>query len=999
MHILLAQSLHQLLPRLASRVAQPQPTLFAKEHVIVPADATRDWLAAELSDRLNIWCNHAVYTPTRMLERFGGPRVSAPGAWRILSALHHCQSRPGFEAPARYLAADNSGLRGIQLATRISTLFARYCRFRPALIRDWTAGIPATASDWQSELWREVAGEDRDNDPVAAVGGFIEGLSAATLPARISVFGVWHLAPLELQLLRAVAAHTDIAVFAIDESPLAAALAGETIERLEVKPLPTSMLARLQRKLPPGDCDHSLRIHSCHGRQREVEILRDSLLGLFSADKTLQPEDVLVLTPQVNEYVPLIASVFGADSDVSQTSGSRARIPVCFADHASAVDEPALAAFRRLLRLVLSRHPLSAVVEFLDTAPVRAQFGISEPTLDLVHTWLDDARVRWAEDAEARVRFDNPALPHHTWRWGLDRLLLGYAMEGDEKYLFDDILPIGDIAGPEAQHLGALCEFCETLFTQLSRLEQPHPISEWQTMLLEAYDALISGRDIWAASRTTLLSVLRDLEGDNVVSVGAVAHWLEERLDLVSSRGRFFGGGVTIASLRHGRAIPARVIALLGLDHDRFPRNPASFDFDLLQGEPEPGDLSDRHEDRLAFRGALLAATDHLHLSFVGQGNRDNQPRPPSVLIAEILDQMNPEARAEVLIEHPMQPFSPHSFRDGRVTAFSSGWHAAASALVAGETVAAPFFPSPLEPESEDNVIGLVPLVRFFKNPVKELLRMRLDLHYESEEEQVPDREPFDLSYLERWHVGETLLRALLTDQDPEQLWPVMRASGNLPMGAPGRVAFDGFLKTATAIAAEAETLGAGPLLTDIDVDLELGSHRLVGRLDGVRENGLLYVSYSKLNAGRTLSGWIKHLIARVSELQPASTWVVGRDKQQTAAVLRWPEISNPSQHLESFIGFYLRGMTDPLPFMPNTSCAYAQAYLKDGERSVARRKAATAWRGSASRGPIVPGDGDNPAVAKVFDTTILESDEFHQIALEIFEPLLTAESTEEPAR
>jgi exodeoxyribonuclease V gamma subunit len=992
MQIHLAKKLNQLLPKLADRVSQPLSSIFQKEHIVVPASPTRDWLASELSDRLNIWCNHNVYTPGRMLERFGGPEVNAPGTWQIFSALHRCQDRPGFEAPARYLNADTSGLRGIQLAIRISALFSQYCQFRPEMIRSWSNGLPEAKDQWQAELWREVS--SRGSNPVAATDSYIKGLAAEKLPPRITLFGVWHLSPLQLSLLRAVADHTDVAVFTIDESPLAAALAGETVEMQEGASPCTSMLERLQQKKPPGDLDDSVSFHSCHGRQREVEILRDQLLKLFDNDETIQPEDVLILTPNVDEYVPLIESVFGADADVAKAEASPAQIPVCFADRAAVADEPALGALYRLFRLVATRRPLSAVVELLDTAPVRDRFRISESDLALIHSWLDSARVRWAENGESRRRFDNPALPHHSWRWGLDRLLLGYALEGGGERLYEDILPVDGIEGPDAQSLGALCEFCESLFDQLRLLEQDHTVSKWRSVLLTAFDALISSRGVWAQSRANLAQALWELDSEEIVSVSAVAHWLQQRFDLASRRGRFFSGGVSVASLRTGRTIPARVVALLGIDHDRFPRDPTPLAFDLLLAESTPGDLSARDEDRLAFRAAVLGASDHLFLSFIGQGSRDNNPRPPSVLVAEILDQMETPVRQAALIKHSMQPFSPFNFQDERVTGFSSGWHAGARSLVAGDKTQAPFFPTPLDPDPGDNIIGLIPLVRFFRNPVQALLKVRLGLQCTTEEEQVPDREPFDLNFLEKWQVGDALLTALMGRQDPERLWSIMSASGSLPMGTPGRIEFDELLAVASVIAESALSCKAGAAQPDRDVGFDLGSFHIMGRIDRVFEKGLLYVGYSKLNARRKLSVWIPHLVGQVSGLKPASTWIVGRKNKEMADLHDWQSIPSASKHLEILVNLYARGMRHPLPFMPNTSCAYADAFIKTkGDRSIAFDKAMAAWKGGTYQGRIVPGESEDPAVAKVFDTSMLESDDFHETALAVFGPMLTGDT------
>lgn len=990
--VVLAPTLPPLLDRLAARVAQPLPSVFHAEHVVVPARATGDWLAAELADRLGVWSGHEVYTPARLLEGLGGSATEGPDAWRLLDHLHALKDHPGFEAPRRYLDGDATGLRGVQLALRIEGLFRRYARYRPARVRTWSAG---GGDGWQPALWRAAVADGAD--PVAAVDDFLATLRPEVLPTRISVFGVPHLAPLELALLRGVATHTDVSVFALTDTPLAGSLADLPTERIENQ-LRTTTLAAMQAGRRPERLDDSLRLHACHGPQREVEVLRDALLARFSADPSLQPEDVLVLAPDIDDYAPLIEGVFGTEADIGKEPGARARIPVSFADRAPLVDAPALAAFRRVLSLAGSRRPLSMLVELLDMQPVQARFGLSEAEGAQARAWVEAAAVRWGEDAHFRLRYDNPALPEHTWRWGLDRLLLGYAIEGRGARVYAGLLPVDGIEGPGAQPLGALCTFCEVLFEQLAVLEQPRAVGEWAEVLLAAFDALISSWGDGAHARAQVESLVAGLHGDQPVGLPALLCWLDPGLVLQQRHERFFGGGVTFASLRLGRAIPARVVCLLGLDHDRFPRDPAGLAFDLLEQHPEPGDLPPRDEDRLAFDAVVRAAGEHLHLSFVGQGSRDNKERPPSVLVAELLDLLGPSLAAGALIEHPMQPFSPRVFRAPAPASFSTSWHRGAQALLAGQQEQPSFFPTPLPPDGEAEIVPLAQLVRFFKNPVAHLLKVRLDLRFEEEEEAAPDREPFALDSLETWQVGEQLVLALVDGQEPEALWPVLRASGLLPMGTPGRMLFDDLLAVAQGIASTALGCGAGEPITDLDLDLAVGRHRLMGWLDGRRTGGALYVSYAKLNPKRLLPAWIKHLVATVAGVRPQRTWVVGRGAANSAGGESFDEVSEPARSLGALLALYARGACAPLPFMPQSSCGYAGAYLaglaQTGDEQVARRwgqgKAAETWFGKTiPRIGYIPGDGEDPAVARVFDRSVLASEEFHRVALTVCCPML----------
>ena len=1008
----LSPSLPALLDALTARLAVCLPSPFGVEHVVVPGSPLGQWLAAELADRMGVWCNHAVYAPERMLERLGGVPADEISAWQVRDALHARLGSAGFEAPNRYLVGDHTGIRSIQLSVRIATLFATYCRYRPEMMAGWRTAAPdggQSADDgaWQATLWRDVSA---GSDPLAAVDDVLQGSPTRPLPSRLTVFAVDHMAPVELALLRGLDARMDVAVLALIGTPLVEALApGATVTEFP-GPSRSTLLAGVQSRLLSTRSgaapvpDGSLLIHATHGPMREVEILRDRLLALFSADPTLQPEDVLVLAPDINDYAALLIGVFGSEEDISKRKGARARVPLCFTDRSPVVDAPGLAAMKSLLMLPHSRRPISIVGELLSIAPVHARFGLSEDDAVTARGWLESAGVRWGEDAAFRERFHNPTLPQYTWRWGLDRLLLGYAIEGRGERLFADILPVDGIEGNNAQPLGGLCAFCGALFEHLGRMEETHTPTEWATVLLDAYDALVSTRGTWASSRLVLVRALDGLAGERPVAIGAVADWLTGQLQQVHHDGYFFTGGVTCASLRSGRVAPARVVALLGLDDDRFPRDPTPLAFDLCANDPRPGDLPARTADRLVFRSAVLAAGDHLHLSYTGHGSRDNKGRPPSVLISELLDPLPAAVRAAVTVSHPMQPFSPRAFGEGRTPNYSVSLHKGARALLGEPTRAPQFFPVPLPADSTASSVDLAVLVRFFQNPVAALLKRRLDLSFETAAEPPGDTEPFDLSYLDQWKVGDRLVRAMLGGAEAEALWPAVRESGLLPLGTPGRILYDNLAATATVIAAEALGCGAGAARPNVDLDVLLAAAgptdavRLTGRLDGRRAGGGLYVTYSKLDGKRRLHAWIQHLASQAAGLTPCATWAVGRAKKDSADLVAWQATPAPAERLGQLLALHAEGMTRPLPFMPKSSLAYAEKYLSERESGLdepeLRREAGLAaykcWLPTTiAGGEELPGEGDDPAVARVFDSSVVWSNEFHGLALRVFAPML----------
>ncbi|MFS9539415.1 exonuclease V subunit gamma, partial [Klebsiella pneumoniae] len=171
--------------------------------------------------------------------------------------------------------------------------------------------------------------------------------------------------------------------------------------------------------------DRSLSIHVCHSPQREVEVLHDRLLAMLEADPTLTPRDIIVMVADIDSYSPYIQAVFGA------ASGDR-WLPWAISDRRARESHPVLQAFITLLSLPDSRFASEDVLALLDVPVLAARFNITEEGLRYLRQWVNESGVRWGMDDDNVRELDLPATGQHTWRFGLTRMLLGYAMDSRE---------------------------------------------------------------------------------------------------------------------------------------------------------------------------------------------------------------------------------------------------------------------------------------------------------------------------------------------------------------------------------------------------------------------------------------------------------------------------------------------------------------------------------------------------------------------------------------
>jgi exodeoxyribonuclease V gamma subunit len=281
-----------------------------------------------------------------------------------------------------------------------------------------------------------------------------------------------------------------------------------------------TLLERLQREIQadaspgapraPGPDDRSVQIHACHGRARQVEVLRDCILGLMADDPTLEPRDVLVMCPDIEDFAPLISATFGAIEGDDDRPDLRVRL----ADRSVRQTNPVLGAVSALLGLVAGRAAASSVLDLADREPVRRRFGFDDDDLGRLERWVADTGVRWGIEAGHRAPFRLDVVPDGTWRAGLDRTLLGAAVAEEGHRLWRDTLPLDDVDSGAIDLAGRFAELVDRLDAARDALTVPQPMAGWARAIAGATDALTATSPSDAWQRAELHRILDDLVRD-----------------------------------------------------------------------------------------------------------------------------------------------------------------------------------------------------------------------------------------------------------------------------------------------------------------------------------------------------------------------------------------------------------------------------------------------------------------------------------------------------
>lgn len=726
---------------------------------------------------------------------------------------------------------------------------------------------------------------------------------------------------------------------------------------LFAEPRGTHLLARLQRSLldlsSMADAplqldsgDRSIQLHACHSLTRQLEVLHDRLLAMFDADASLRPADVVVMLVNPDAAAPTIDAVFGAAPPERQ-------IAYAITGSGSADDTPLLRAFAMLLALPGSRFTASAVFDHLQLPAVAARYQLDAADLEQIRLWLIETGVRWGLDGAHRQALGLPAETRHSWLDGLQRLLLGYAVPTAGEALVAGVLPYDDIEGSQSQTLGKLALALADLVAVRDALSTAAPLATWCDRLLQAIGRCLAPTDRDLADEQRLRRALgalredaRHAAFDEPLNIDVVQRLVETRL-AASSPGGVPGGGVTFTGIGPLRGVPYRVVCVLGLDNGAFPRNPSAAEFDLMAAHPRRGDRARRGDDRGAFLDALLAARDTLLLGYNGRSLRDNAELPPSVLVSELLDYLGrgSEGRHAVekalLTEHPLQPFDARYFVPGAMQSYAREYLGAAGAVRGGAPPATPLFdgaPLPVPDEPAPRVVTLDQLAGFLRNPLRALLRTRLDVRIAEAGVELPEDEPFDLPE-RKWKLRERLLRHALAGDSVARIAELLSADADMPPGRWGRRLIEGEIRKAAAFAEQlrrerGELLP--PLAFELPLSVDDGAVIFSGSLDQLTRRGRFAATYQDISANDWLDAWPRHLLLQL--LQPADVELRTRILD-AKRVHQLAPVGDAHALLSDLVAYYLQGLREPMSFAPKT--AYALLDKPDS------RAATEAWRGS----------------------------------------------------
>ena len=907
-----------------------------KKSIIVQSDGMARWLTLKAAADAGVFANFEFVSPDVFLRNFAEKYfgITADSVYNKKNAewsLYSLVRNEKTGAAGRYIGGNEA--RAFRFSRVVADLFEQYFVYRPNMMKLWQEEKKASSDyneSWQYEIFRRLAKAGNVGmQSFAQV--FKEKCRTASLensdyPDTLILFGISIMNKYQLDMFRELSRLFPVRLFAMSPSreyfSLSKKKGGfDSAEQHELSAddLPDTFFGRFcaagldflnftsglndesDFEMPEGkrllkslqrdilndaempekiENDDSVQIISCRDKMREIEVLKDNLLELFKENGSLKPEDVAVMAPKINDYVPYITAVFGGTDPDDKTY-----IPWVISDRTFSSESRIAATFLEILKLGSSNFEKSKVLSIFRSPCVCAKFGIDEKTLGDIEKIIDESGVRWGLDADSRGDGSGGSR-QNTWDFGLSRIMMSQLMpfpeNGDG---FEGILPMESLSKEDFGNISPFITFAKELFRYsriLSSAEQSP--AEFKNMLegmLDFFFACDPGSGVSEEIRH-IRSVIDDFaetagKFSDSLSFDALRQYLEDELGRERSGRGFLSAKVNFCSLKPLRALPFKVICLIGMSDGAFPRNENRYAFDLTQ-KKEPGasvPRSVRDNDKYLFVEAVVSAREKLFISYeAGDFSEDSKKHCRAAMPVQILEkyiEAKTGTKAEELeTKYPVQPFSGEYFKkEGSFRTFSMrDFKLARSMFHVEQNAPDPDAERVSEQETEKNA-DLDKLTSFFKDPIKFYLTKTLKIALPDDSNETGDEELFDYSgdNLLAYGIRKTYIDMAQVLQGSgnvdEAFFRRMKNEGKIPFGAFGEAELKGFAEDSNLSALAGNITGKNLDFEDITLDFEDLPLKLQGRIKNIeRPDRMILVFPVKCKDKYQIEAVIRHLAA-----------------------------------------------------------------------------------------------------------------------------------------
>lgn len=710
-----------------------------------------------------------------------------------------------------------------------------------------------------------------------------------------------------------------------------------------------------QKKIPILETDTSITIHSCHSPQREIEVLRDYIIDILNNNKDITPNDIVVMAPDIDVYVPFIHAIF--DDTIVKKEGLP-QLPYSIADQSYRNASRFIAVFCDILEVLSDRLGADEVCALLDYEEVALRFGLDKHAVLQFQQWVHELNVRWGKDADHRAQFTHNKSSAFTWQYAIERLLMGYAIP-QRLGIVDDIVPFDCVEGSGVVVLENILNFLHVLFHFYDEAQRPKTLSQWKEFCNQIITAFLDSeqhsKDYEELQRLlSLESEAFEINLRHTFDFLVIKDWINTYIAEQKVSSNFLTKGITFCQLLPMRSIPFKVVCLLGINDGQFPRQDDIVSFDILRNQIKEKQQSSeyakqnkvdtlqiprcirskRADDRYLFLESIISAKEYLFISYQGQSPVDLSIKEPSVVVNELLEYIEKgfycndskqSIKEKIITRHHLHRFHPAYYSgSNKLFSYSPVWLNESKSLVRDRVKYEALTRDPIEDNvvQEVSEVSIDEFINFFMNPARYFIRRILGVWLRDDVIVLEGTEPLVVGGLEKYNLYNELIPALLKDEPLDIPVTTLKKECRIPDDILGDVIFQNTwdeLKIFVGMLQQYISKDESILeLRYISPDKNLtiyGKATLHGSTQ-------VFYRYADVKTKDLLKAFLWHLFVSASGDRTVITYHFGRKDAWQCGLLT-DEAART--YIEQFIQWFKDGHRGVLPLFPNILHTYLQ--------------------------------------------------------------------------
>jgi len=676
-----------------------------------------------------------------------------------------------------------------------------------------------------------------------------------------------------------------------------------------------------RNKIEIGDLkDGSLIINSCFTPVREVEVLYNYLVGLVDQPGiSFSARDIVVLVSDIDKYAPFIRAVF---------DNAPYYFPYTIADETIAVGNSMFSAIELILSLESGSFKAEEILDLLESKYIMERFSITET--DTIRKTVEAANIRFGLAGHA---FNDTNLV--SWQYGLKRMIYGICISGEPLVELngDKLIPLDINEGADAQDLIRFWHFIQVLDYTIQQRTEPRGIAAWGIYLQELVENMVfqSGekedpdyhRLVNYLEKLTLIETI----SSEPISFEVFKHSLLEILNTETKAQSFASAGITFCSLIPMRSIPFKVVAMMGMDFDKFPRKEHKLNFSLLDKEKRKGDRNVKDNDKHLFLETLLSAQQNFYISYIGHNTKDATKIPPSSLVDELIEYIiqgistsNEIIREDIIITHPLHGFSQKYFNGSGLISYLSDDKYINSVIPSTGTK------DPINVDFDE--IAVNDLIRFMKDPICWYFNKVLGIYYNKEKILLPDTEKFSIDKLEEWQIKKDIIEQ--PEIDCEGYYERKNSVGMFPLKNMGYLAYSAIVDETKPKRELFNIVTQGLIETPIEIDVCIDNSIISGKIERVYGNKLVAYTDSKYFNKHIVSAYVSYIIALAQGKKIGFVFLHFENKTQFEIQAGAISQAEAIKQLTDYISYFKTSYLKPFLFYPGFSMSPLKMFKGD---------------------------------------------------------------------